>query len=405
MNVEELVRETLREQAAAQPPARAGFADRVLAARRRRRARRLASVAVAAAAVVAVAVGVPLLDSGKDDVRPAGVLDSGGVSAHPDQSPPRDLIAAGRTALAAYYTTKTVPLTADRGALVRTYRLLNPGTGRYEKDSRWSYAAVAPGLRTAAVLERALPASRIGLLDLGTGKVERWIPVRHGVGGLAFSRDGRKLVATTYKENPDQCDRSTEQTSGDTICMPRFGARIRTGFAVLDVASGKGSWSAVSANRAVIGREDFAFSRDGARVFARVVGERDGTEQFYDLAGREAAAPADEKHLRWDVGARLSPDGTLAAWGLVKERRDRSYSAIVDPRTGRHITAVRGAELAAWADNKRLIAWERMPGVKEYRPRLVLVTLGSEHVVPLSGFSEVNKFDSPQTWQPVFAER
>ncbi|MCL6675337.1 WD40 repeat domain-containing protein, partial [Streptomyces panaciradicis] len=51
MNAEELLRDSLRELAAEQPPADAGFADRVLAARRRRRARTLASVAAATAAV------------------------------------------------------------------------------------------------------------------------------------------------------------------------------------------------------------------------------------------------------------------------------------------------------------------------------------------------------------------
>jgi len=70
VNVEELVRDALREQAAEQPSAGPEFADRVLVVRRRRRFRRLAAVAMTTAAVVAVSVGVPLLDSGRDDVRP-----------------------------------------------------------------------------------------------------------------------------------------------------------------------------------------------------------------------------------------------------------------------------------------------------------------------------------------------
>ncbi|MFJ3301543.1 WD40 repeat domain-containing protein [Streptomyces sp. NPDC086549] len=405
MNVEELVRAALREQAAQQPPVPPGFADRVLGVRRRRRTRSLASAAVATAAVVAVAVGVPLLDSGKGEARPARVLGSDDVSAHPDQSPPRDIIAAGNTVLAAYSTTKVVPQSDGRGLAVRTYWLLNPETDSYEKDSRWSVVAVAPGLRTAAVLERHLPASRIGLLDLATGEVERWIPVDHGVGGLAFSHDGRKLVATTYKENPDLYEKDH---SGKTW-VPRFGVKIRTGLSVLDVASGKGSWSGVSAQRNVNAREDFAFSRDGALVYARIVGSHDGMEQFYDLAGSEVAAPANERYLRWDIGARLSPSGRLAAWGLVAEKPekkpDKSYSAIRDPRTGKRLAEVRGAELLAWVDEKRLIAWERTPGSKMYRPRLVLVTIGSDKAVPLSGVSEVNDPYTSQSWQPVFTER
>ncbi len=325
--------------------------------------------------------GVPLLDSGgKNDVRPSRVLDSGDVRAHPDQSPPRDLVAAGRSALAAYSTTRVVPQTAGLAIGERTYRLLNPGTGRYEKDARWSVVAVAPGLRTAAVLERKLPAARIGLLDLATGEVERWIPVSHGVGGLAFSRDGRRLVATTYSENPDAYGRITNARTGRSTWGPRFGSTPRTGFEILDVASGRGTWVRVAPDRAVQGREDLAFSRAGDLLYGRIVGSRDGMEQFYDFAGRKAAAPANERHLRWDVGARLSPGGRLAAWGLVAEPHGTSYSSIRDPLTGREITRVRGAELLAWVDDKRLIAWERDPHEELYRPRLVLVTIGSTKV-------------------------
>ncbi|MET9382410.1 WD40 repeat domain-containing protein [Streptomyces sp. NPDC002928] len=403
MNVEELVRESLREQAAGQPSAGPGFADRVLAARRRSRTRRLASVAAATAAVVAVAVGVPLLDSGKGDVRPAGVVDGGGTSAHPDQSPPRDLIAAGDVALAAYYTSEIVKQTDDTGVVVRTYWLLDPKTGTYVKTTKWSYVAVAPGMKTAAVLEQDLPARRIGLLDLATGKVERWIPVDQGVGGLAFSHDGRKLVATTYGENPDLRVEVTS-TSGEVGWMAPYGRSSRTGFRVLDVASGGGSWARVAPRRDVNGREDFAFSRDGSLVFSRIVGERDGMQQYYDLLGNEVAAPAKERYLRWDVGARLSPDGRLAAGGLTKEVPDKSYSAIRDPRTGKEIVKVRGAELLAWADDKRLIAWERAAGSEVYRPMLVLVTIGSDKVVQLSGPREQTE-DPGRQWEPVFAER
>ncbi|MEV0181481.1 WD40 repeat domain-containing protein [Streptomyces sp. NPDC050625] len=403
MNVEELVRDALREHAAEQQPLGHGFADRVLAVRRRRRARRFVSVAVATAAVVAVAVGVPLLDSGRGEARPARVLGQDGVSADQDQSPPRDMIAAGSAVLAAYSTTKVVRQSDGRGIGAHTYWLLNPKTGRYEKDTRWQFVAVAPGLRTAAVLERHLPAPRIGLLDLATGEVERWIPVDHGVGGLAFSRDGSKLVATTYTENPDLYERS----GPGRTWAPRFGAKVRTGFWVIDVASGKGSWSGVAAGRNVNAREDFAFSRDGALVYARVVGDHDGAEQFYDLAGKEVAAPANEKYLRWDVGARLSPNGRLAALGLTKEvAPGKSYSSIRDPRTGKEITKVRGGHLLAWADDKRLIAWERVTSLEEpYRPRLVLVTIGSDKVVPLSGVDEMNGHLVRHAWEPVFAER
>ncbi|MFE9766316.1 WD40 repeat domain-containing protein [Streptomyces sp. NPDC005808] len=404
MNVEELVRDSFQEQAAEQAPAGPGFADRVLTARRRRRTRTLASVAAATAAVVAIAVAVPLLDSGKDVVRPAGLLDGSGTSAHPDQSPPRDLIAAGNVALAAYYTSQLVVQTEDRGVDSRTYWLLDQRTGRYEKDDRWSFVAVAPGMKTAAVLERELPAHRIGLLDLTTGKVERWIPVVQGAGGLAFSRDAQKLLVTTYGDNPDVREKVTN-TDGDVVWTAPFGRSSRTGFLVLDLAGGGGMWSEVPPGHDINGREDFAFSRDGGLVFSRIVGERDGMQQYFELGGAAVTAPANERYLRWDVDARLSPDGTLAAGGLAKEVPDKSYSAIRDPRTGKEITKVRGATLLAWVDDRRLIAWERTAGSEEYRPRLVLVTIGSDRVVPLSGVREQNADLSRQEWVPVFVER
>lgn len=412
MNVEELVRDSLRELATEQPSAGPGFADRVLAVRRRRRTRRIVSVAAATAAVVAIGVAVPLLDAGKDDVRPASALEKGGVLAHPDQSPPRDLIGAGDTVLAAYSMTELRTETDKRGAMVRSYWLLDPQTGKYVKDTRWSFVAVAPGLKTAAVLEQNLPVSRIGLLDLATGEVERWIPVERGVGGLAFSQDGSRLVATTYGENPDlRIKEMVVNGEGEEVWewTSRYGESSRTGFYDLDVASGEGSWSAVAPERNINARQDFAYSRSGELVYARFIGGRDGLQQFYDLRGRMAAAPADEKHLRSDVGARLSPNGSLAALGLTKEvdgSPGRSYSSIRDPRTGKEVTKVRGAELLAWADDKRLIAWERVTGLDEsYRPRLVLVTIGSDKVVPLSGVREPDPDEKRQGWDPVFARR
>ncbi|MFD7947677.1 WD40 repeat domain-containing protein, partial [Streptomyces sp. NPDC059744] len=149
MNVDELVRDSLREQAAEQSALVPGFAERVLTVRRHRRTRALASAAAATAAVVAVAVAVPLLDSGKDDVHLASEMNPSDVVAHPDQTPPRDLIAAGDVALAAYYAWSNVKQTDDRAVAVRNYRLLDQKTGKYVKTTKWSFIDVAPGMRTA----------------------------------------------------------------------------------------------------------------------------------------------------------------------------------------------------------------------------------------------------------------
>ncbi|MEU1041267.1 WD40 repeat domain-containing protein [Streptomyces sp. NPDC005907] len=403
MNVEELVRASLREQAGEQPPLETDFADRVLTARRRR-TRTLASVAAATAAVVAVAVAVPLLGSGKDDVRLASEMNRSDIIAHPDQTPPRDLIAAGDTALAAYYTLHQVPLTATTAVNARTYSLLDQESGKYVKTDKWSYLSVAPGMRTAAVLEDQLPARRIGMLDLLTGKVERWIPAERGVASVEFSSDGAKLVATTYAKNPDLLHKVDYDSDGDgrkNDWQGDFGHTDRTGFYVIDADSGKSSWAAVTDTQDVNPRQDFAFSADAGLVYAGLT--TTPTDQFYDFEGNKVAKPANEKYLHWHIDARLSPDGKLAAGDFAGGSRTTA-SEIVDPYTGERVAKVHGQQLLAWADDKRLIAWDIEPGTNEFHNRLMLVTIGSDKVVPLSGFRKGDD-GAGGRWNPVFAKR
>ncbi|GAB7107577.1 hypothetical protein JCM4814A_58910 [Streptomyces phaeofaciens JCM 4814] len=402
MNVDELVRDSLREQADAQGPAVPGLADRVLGLRRRRRTRRIASIAAAAAAVVAVAVAVPALESGgTTDVRPADVTPPNRISAHPDQSPPRDLIAAGRTALAAYYATTVVPRSADRAVSTRTYWLLNPTTKKYVKTTKWSWVAVAPGLRTAAVLEQELPVRRIGLLDLVSGEVKRWIPVDHAVGGLAFSRDGRELVATAYDRNPDLRVKS----SGSEGWQANMEQSSRTGFYVVDVTSGASSWTGIEAGGGdfAVGnsRQDFAFSRDGSRVWAGTP-MQPGYE-YYSRQGDPVEPPAGEKYAQWYVDAGLSPDGKRLA-GDFAGKKYKTSSWILDPRTGKPLTETHGQQLLAWADDSSLVAWDIGKDGDEFHQRLVLVTPGSEKVVVLSDFRATGD-DTLGRWEPVFADR
>ncbi|MER5180640.1 WD40 repeat domain-containing protein [Streptomyces sp. NPDC002896] len=405
MNVEELVRDSLREQAAEQPPLGPDFADRVLTVRRRRRTRTIACVAAATAAVVAVSVAVPLLDSGKDDVRLASEMNPSDIIAHPDQTPPRDLIAAGNVALASYYTWSTVKQTDDRGTAVRTYWLLDQKTGKYVKTTKWSYIAVAPGMRTAAVLEKDLPAKRIGLLDLLTGEVERWIPVDRGVAGVEFSPDGSKLVATTYSKNPDLRYKADYDSDGDgkkNDWMPQYGQSSRTGFYVIDVGSGNGSWSGVTYNSEDLNvRQDFAFSHDGKLVYSGLTTAPH--MQYYDFEGNEVAKPANEEYVHWFNDAGLSPDGKLVAGGYAGDNK-KSASELLDPYTGKRVTKVNGQQLLAWVDDKRLIAWDITPGSNEFHNRLVLVTIGSDKVVPLSGFRKGND-GAAGRWTPIFAKR
>ncbi len=404
MNVDELVRDSLREQANEQQAPGPGFADRVLTARRRRRTRTLASVAAATAAVVAVTVAVPMLDSGKDDVRLASGMNRSDIIAHPDQSPPRDLIAAGDVALAAYYTRKNVKETDDRAVAVREYRLLDQKTGTYRKTTKWSFIDVAPGMRTAAVLENGLPTKRIGLLNLLTGEVERWIPVDRGVAGVKFSPDGSKLVATTYRKNPDLRYKVDYDSDGDgkkNDWEQPFGQPNRNGFYVIDVASGKGSWSEVPEGDEMNARQDFAFSHDGNLIYTGL--SSDPHMQYYDFEGRKVGKPANQTYVHWAYSAGLSPDGKLVGGGYAGNNK-ASASALLDPYSGKQVSKVRGQQLLAWADNKRLIAWDITPGSNEFHNRLVLVTIGSDKVVPLSGFRKGND-GADGRWTPIFTER
>lgn len=411
MNVDELVRDSLREQAAEQPPLAMDFAERVLTVRRRRRTRRLATVAAATAAVVAVAVAVPLLDSGKDRVRLATEMNKSDIIAHPDQSPPRDLIAAGDVALAAYWTWDTViDKKKDTAVRKRSYSILDQKTGKYVADSRWSMVAVAPGMRTAAVLETELPAKRIGLLDLLTGEVERWIAVDRGVAGVEFSSDGARLVATTYSKNPDALAKAANDADGDgkkNDYMPLHTESYRTGFYIVDVDSGHSEWSAVPPEKEeellfVGSRQDLSFSGDGKLVRSGL--SMEPHDQYYDLKGDKVAKPADEKYLTWSVEARLSPNGKLAAGGSAGGDKTTA-SEILDPRTGKRLHKVRGQQLLAWVDNERLIAWDiAADGKNEYHNGLVLVTIGSDRTILLSGARKGND-GAPGRWNPVFATR
>ncbi|MFE7841466.1 WD40 repeat domain-containing protein [Streptomyces sp. NPDC057474] len=404
MNVDELVRDSLREQSAEQPPLAPGFADRVLNVRRRRRTRTFATVAAATAAVVAVAVAVPLLGSGKDkdEVRFATEMNRSDIIAHPDQSPPRDLIAAGDVALAGYYSWNIVKRTEKVADHVRDYWLLDQKTGKYEKTAKWSYIDFAPGLRTAAVLEKDLPAQRIGILDLYTGEVERWIPVDRGVAGVEFSPDGSKLVATTYSKNPDLLSKLDYDSDGDgkkNDWGPKWFQSDRTGFYIVDVDSGESSWSEVTDNSDgdLNVRQDFAFSHDGKLVYSGLTTEPH--QRFYDFEGNEAAKPANEKYTHWAERAGLSPNGELVASG----------GTVLDAYTGKQVAKVSGGQQSlAWVDDERLVIWgcdpERCNGKNEFRNQLLLVTVGSDKVVQLSDFRKASS-DYAGRWTPMFSER
>lgn len=405
MNVEELLRDSLREQAAETQTAPAELGGRVLTARRRRRTRHLAGAAVTTVLVVAAAVGVPAaLNSGDSTVRLASEASRGQTLAHVDQSPPRDLIAVGDQALAAYYTVRMDEQPNRDEIMTRTYSVLDQKTGRYEVDARWAYLVVAPGMRTAAVLERQLPATRVGILDLLTKKVTRWIPVEQGIGSLDFSPDGERLLATTYSENPDRAYWSKRIPVNESVEPQQIDTR--TGFAVIDLTKSTVSWTSLPTRRPPdfpemgSGRQ-LLFNTDGTLVYEIVDME---PVNYRDLHGKKVPTPPKEKHIDLMMApAGLSPNGELVAGPFAGGVRTTA-TQVLDPLTGKRVAKLKGQELLVWADDKRLIAWDIAPGGGEYDNRLVLITLGTDKVVSLSG-ARTPKDYSPGRWEPVFARR
>lgn len=373
-----------------------------------RRRRYIAAGIVAAVVAVAAAV-VTLTVGGKSEQgqKPADESGSPDVTAQPDQSPPRDLIAAGKVILSAYHTTKDVK--QPGGDIVRTHnwRLLNTKTERYE-ETDWAWLSVAPGMRTAAVLERELPAKRIGLLNLTTGKVQRWIEVDKGVGEVQFSPDGTKLVATAYGLHPDRMFIDTpQQVNGEKQPGPKAS---RTGFYAVDVATGKADFIDKPADKNVPlmpfgGRNDFRWSHDSKLLWEYRTDEPGRI--YYDVKGNEAKVPKAEAHLDY-AEAGLSPDGSLVAGSFAGER-GQIVSEILNARTGKRAALVPGQQLVAWVDDRRLIAWscdpeQCAPGRDEFRNQLILVGPDEENVTPLSGFREAKRHYDGR-WTPVFTRR
>ncbi|MEV0441193.1 WD40 repeat domain-containing protein [Streptomyces spectabilis] len=399
MNVEQLVRETLQEEAAASGAARGDLADRVLTARRRRNRRGAAGAVAVAAALVAAVVTVPELGDDAQAASPASESITGDVVAHPDQSPPRDMVAAGGTAVSGYFTSRRVKQPGGADLFTRHYTVLDQKAGRYKAlDTKWAWVDVAPGMRTAAVLEGELPARRIGMLDLITGKVERWIPVERPVAGVEWSPDGKRLVATAYSKNPD---RVKDLLRGN-----------RTGFYLVDAGSGDvgpfrklrqrnpADWS-YEGNQ----REDVDWSHDGTKLYVEQLKPGNGTSDsraWYTTSGAKTTAPAGERFGGLSR-AGLSPDGKLVA-----SDGDSGGSRLLDPRTGKKVGLVPGMQPLAWADNKRLITIgcdpKKCTGKNEFRNQLLLVTVGSKKAVPLSGFRKASS-DYFGRWVPLTAAR
>ncbi|WP_415941486.1 hypothetical protein [Streptomyces sp. 067-1] len=378
--------------------------------------RRSRSLALATVVVVAAVVGVSLaLTGGDSEGRSESGPEVSDVVAHPDQSPPRELIAAGQVALSAYYTTKLVRQPGGDAVNGREWSLYDAAAKRYEKTD-WAWLDVAPGMKTAAVLEGDLPADRIGLLNLSTGEVQRWIKVDKGVGGVQFSPDGERLVATAYDHNPDGLFRDApvrmdgaEGGEGKEMPGPK---QSRTGFYVIDVDSGRARFSERPAKKDSLaamvgtGRQDFSWSLDGELLWEQRL-DQPG-RNYYDVNGRLKPLPQQKTDQIFPPVV-ASPDGQLVTGGFAGGEGGEIVSAVLDAKTGKRSAVVPGQQLLAWADDTHLIAWrcdpgQCRPGTGEFRNQLILVGLDSDEVTPLSGFRKA-EMDYAGRWTPVFTRR
>jgi hypothetical protein len=383
-------------------------AERRQRSRHRRKFRGIVVTGTVAAVIAAGFVVLLFVDGGDGAQGPsAGGLPASDVVAHPDQSPPRELIAAGRVAVSAYYTARAVKQSNGDGVVSYEWNLLNATTNRYERTD-WAWLAVAPGMKTAAVLERDLPVNRIGLLNLATGKVERWISVDRGVGGVRFSPDGKQLVATAYDLNPDGLFKDASYgLDGETMPGPK---PSRTGFYVVDVASGKADFTERPSRkdeRGFVtggGRQDLSWSRDGTLLWEPWSNK--AGKVFYNRDGKEVPVP--EQAIPDSPGADLSPDRTLVA-GKFAGKGDQIVSEVLDASDGKRVALVPGQQLLAWSDDDSLIAWRCDPkrcdpGKGEFRNQLILVSLDGKSVTPLSGFRKDDLYYDGR-WTPILTER
>lgn len=360
-------------------------------------------VLVAGGAVIAL-----VASGGATQPPPVKSPSTADVLARPKQSPPQDLIAAGQVAVSGFYTTKVMNEANGDAIGTYTWSLYNETTKHYQKTD-WAWVDVAPGMRTAAVLERDLPADRVGLVNMATGKVQRWIKVDKEIGGVQFSPDGKRLVATTYRLNPDGLYKdSSYRLNGKKVPGPK---PSRTGFYIIDLATSKANFSALSPRKdgpgafPGAGRQDLQWGRDG-KLLWEPAANKDG-KVYYDDDAHQIPVPKREASLPF-AGGVLSPDGTHIT-GKFAGEDGQIVSEILNARTGKRSALVPGQQMLAWADNDHLIAWrcdpkQCDPGKGEFRNQLILVGVNGEKAIPLSGFRHAKLRDGSR-WTPILSER
>jgi len=384
VNPDQLLRDTLREWSEeTSAPAGPDLAGRAL----RRRGRRRTATATGAAVLALLAGGAAWVSELAEPPNvhlsgPAYAPRTGAVLAHPDESPPRHLVAAGDLAVSAYRTGGTPEKNGGSERLAYDWYLYDTGKRRYEKTP-WGDLDVVPGMKAAAVLEKTLPTSRVGILDLRTGKVVQWIPLDHEAGGVSWSPDGTRLAVTTYSGDPD-----VEATPANRETAPG-----RTGYYVIDIETGEKRYRPLPAS--IGGRSDLGWSRDGTRL-ADPAPTHGPYLAYYDLQGRRAGTPPYEGLDATDAGR--SPDGRYYASG------DGRTGVVKDARTHRTVgDRFTGAPLA-WTSDDRLLRWEDCGDdcADDRYERLVLTDAEGRTTVPLTGF---RASEGHGRWEPVITRR
>ena len=358
------------------------LAHRVLAGRQARRRRLIlpavAGLATAAVVVAALVVGGTVgpvsTDGGGRTPAGGGLRD---VHADTTHNPPQEVVLAGGVAVSAIVTYTRVPAPPDGWqTLQRRYAVANPTTGRYESRN-WTYAAVAPGLATAAMLEGPLPSSQVGFVDLATGDVTRWVELDHPVASLAWSPDGSTVLATAYDGDPD-----LEKPTGEDSF--RMGGAVRTGFVLVDPEAGTASFTALPNREMNVGRADVGWTADGRGVWSP-----SGTpdELFFDLEGRPANGNRDDLNSNIGIDAAAlsltSPDGRYTI------TRDSGLpTAITDNQTGT-VYRQQALQVLAWADDEHVVTLagcsKPCEGTSEFRNGLVLMKYDGTDPVQLTG--------------------
>ncbi|MER6944884.1 hypothetical protein ABT294_12750 [Nonomuraea sp. NPDC000554] len=409
MTIDDVVKETLTNWAdEARVPDR--LADRALGRRRRNRIKAFAVLAGATAAVVAAALTVPIAIQGRGGetsrVLADGLIADGPaialtgppeLSTDPDAAVPAKLVATPEVAMYAYYVWNAEKISDKRQIVTRTWYLYNPDTETYEK-SPWANVAVAAGGYVAVLEDHQ--SRRVGIL--GPHGQVKWVDLEQPASSVEWSPDRKKLLLTSYASNPDEQGVVDEHGGSDVVPV------TRTGFSVVDVASGQAYFRPLPSGDDVPERNDLRWSDDGTLMWEHV-STPPLTKRFYDLEGSPQEAPPNVAGTYQEAG--LSPSGR----SLMIDNPDKSaIVAVKDVASGRTtpLKPVAGhwiEQSVAWSGEDNVITWAcALKGVdnceiSEFRSRLLLVGADGRQAVPLTGFMENSQ--KPGSWKPLFAPR